>query len=327
MSPCKEVLVVGLGVSGLSCAIRLAQAGFRVLAIGDQAPLDTTSVVAGAVWLPFRAGPPDRVRDWASATREELGRLAEDPASGVHWIDGLELSANPIEPPDWADIVPGFRAARSHELRAGRRAGFAFRVPYLDTEIYLPWLLQRLEQLGGRWQIARVADLEQALDDCPTVVNCTGLGAREFASDDSMVPIRGQLLRVERGREERFLIDEGNGERFAYVLPRSRDVILGGTADEGREDLQPVAEESAGILERCRELVPELAAARPLGERVGLRPGRPTVRLESERREGDRLVVHNYGHGGAGVTLSWGCADEVCSLLQGQGSARFGAVR
>ena len=47
-----------------------------------------------------------------------------------------------------------------------------------------------------------------------------------------------------------------------------------------------------------------------LGHAVGVRPARPAVRLE---RAGD--VVHCYGHGGAGVTLSWGCADEVIRLV------------
>lgn len=51
---------------------------------------------------------------------------------------------------------------------------------------------------------------------------------------------------------------------------------------------------------------------------VGLRPGRPTVRLEAERRDGG-LLVHNYGHGGAGLTLSRGCASAVLALIAAAG--------
>ena len=57
-------------------------------------------------------------------------------------------------------------------------------------------------------------------------------------------------------------------------------------------------------------LVPALAGAEVVAHRVGLRPVRPEVRLEVEGR-----VVHCYGQGGAGVTLSWGCADEVAGLV------------
>ncbi|HET7458205.1 MAG TPA: hypothetical protein VFJ74_11185, partial [Gemmatimonadaceae bacterium] len=53
---------------------------------------------------------------------------------------------------------------------------------------------------------------------------------------------------------------------------------------------------------------------RVVGDAVGLRPARPAVRLEAEPREGG-TVVHCYGHGGAGVTLAWGCADEVVGLV------------
>jgi len=67
--------------------------------------------------------------------------------------------------------------------------------------------------------------------------------------------------------------------------------------------------------------VPELAGARVLGQRAALRPARDRVRLELERRSGMAPVVHCYGHGGAGVTLSWGCADEVASLVGRAGDA------
>ena len=48
---------------------------------------------------------------------------------------------------------------------------------------------------------------------------------------------------------------------------------------------------------------------------MGLRPSRTEVRLEEEII-GSTRVIHNYGHGGAGVTLSWGCADEVVSIAE-----------
>jgi len=39
------------------------------------------------------------------------------------------------------------------------------------------------------------------------------------------------------------------------------------------------------------------------------------VRLEAGLLPSGRRVVHDYGHGGSGFTLSWGCADEVARLV------------
>ncbi|SFB39767.1 D-amino-acid oxidase [Amycolatopsis marina] len=75
------------------------------------------------------------------------------------------------------------------------------------------------------------------------------------------------------------------------------------------EETEPDQAVTESILRRCRALVPELADASVLRTKVGLRPARPEVRLD---RVDD--VIHCYGHGGAGVTLSWGCADEVADV-------------
>jgi D-amino-acid oxidase len=58
-----------------------------------------------------------------------------------------------------------------------------------------------------------------------------------------------------------------------------------------------------------------VAKAKVIGHLVGLRPRRPAVRLELERRDG-KAIIHNYGHGGAGISLSWGCAQEVVELVR-----------
>jgi D-amino-acid oxidase len=146
------------------------------------------------------------------------------------------------------------------------------------------------------------------------VVNCAGLGARELAADPSVVPVRGQVVVVEQVGLTEWVVDDGDGTALTYVVPRIDDVVVGGTAEEGVEDLAVDPATAAGILARATVLVPPLAGARVVGHKVGLRPARPGVRLEAERR-GDATVVHCYGHGGAGVTLSWGCAAVVVDLV------------
>ena len=99
-------------------------------------------------------------------------------------------------------------------------------------------------------------------------------------------------------------------------MPRADDAILGGVAEEGREDLAPDDATSEGILARCARLEPRVLELERLEVKVGLRPGRPEVRLEAEVPAPGKLLVHDYGHGGAGVTLSWGCAEEVVALVR-----------
>ena len=129
-----------------------------------------------------------------------------------------------------------------------------------------------------------------------------------------MQPIRGQIVRVRNPGLTRFILDEENPEGVTYIVPRLDDCILGGTAEEGEWNLQPDPETATGILRRCIQLEPRLANAKVLEHKVGLRPGRPEVRLEREDAPVPR--IHNYGHGGSGITLSWGCAEETLRLVE-----------
>ena len=133
--------------------------------------------------------------------------------------------------------------------------------------------------------------------------------------------MRGQILRVAAPEVREWLLDQSDPQRLVYVVPRVNDVVLGGTAQEGDEDRRPDPATTEAIRARCAALIPALRDAPVVDVAVGLRPARPAVRLEAEGR-----VVHCYGHGGAGVTLAWGCAGEVAALL-GSGGRRYAARR
>lgn len=183
---------------------------------------------------------------------------------------------------------------------------------------YLPFLAARADALGVAAERRRAASLGEALAACPLVVNCAGLAAGALAGDASVTPIRGQVVRTTNPGVDRVLFEDEHPGGLTYVVPRGDDCVLGGTADRGARDLTPDPATAARILARCTALEPRLAEARVLEHRVGLRPGRPTVRLDIEHREGG-ACIHNYGHGGAGITLSWGCADEVVALAAAVG--------
>lgn len=311
-----EALVVGAGVIGLSTAVRLQERGWRVRVWTADDPLDTVSGVAAAIWYPFRAYPAERVLAWSARAYEEFVALARDPATGVHLRGGTELWRGE-EPAIWSTPelagIPRAPAA-ADAVPAGYAGGQRLRVPVIEMPVYLRYLEARVLAAGGVVERRVLESLEEATALSPLVVNCTGLGARGLLGDDAVHPIRGQLIRVENPGLDRFLLDVDAPEGATYVIPRSRDCILGGTAEPGEWELRPDPAVAAGILERCLRLEPRLAGARVLEHRVGLRPGRPAVRLEVEVAPGGGRVIHSYGHGGAGVTVSWGCADEAAEL-------------
>jgi len=323
--------VLGSGVIGLTTALALLEASDRVRVVADTPVEATTSHLAAGIWFPTQAGPPDRVADWSRRTyRIFAAEAATGAVPGVLMRESLMLYADglPEITPDWAASVGAVRPATAAELPPGYRAGLRFAVPLADMPVYLPWLRRRIQDLGAELITAQVESLDGLLRNSlrnslrdiggPTdaIVNCTGLAAREVAGDPSVFPVRGQIIRVTNPGLTMSVRDVNHPAGRAYVHPRGADCILGGTLEAGRWDTTVDPATADSIRRRCLDLVPALAAATVIEHRVGLRPARPTVRLEADHRypSGPR-IVHNYGHGGSGITLSRGCAQEVVSLL------------
>lgn len=301
-----RITVIGAGVIGLSCAVRLAEAGHPVDVMAREMPLETTSAVAGGLWQPFLAEPADLVARWSRDTYLALAELAEDNdtrRTGVVQRPGYLVSAP--ERPDFAEGLPVGLTPVSHP-HPDHRDGWHLTVPVVDMTVYLPYLAERLQAAGGTLTRMPLS----ALPTRGLVVNCTGLASRALAADPTVYPVRGQVLRMSNPGITEWWADDADPDVLTYVLPQTRHLVVGGTAQV--DDFETTPDEAIGqeILRRATRLVPALARATVLSHRVGLRPGRPRVRLETVRGE-EGTVVHCYGHGGSGVTLSWGCADDV----------------
>ncbi|GAB4049473.1 FAD-dependent oxidoreductase [Catellatospora paridis] len=316
----QEAVVIGAGVSGLTTAIRLAETGVRVQVIAGRPPSRTTSALAGASWGPYMVDD-ERVTGWSATTLGEFARIAHGDASGVRFVRGMEASVEPAEPPAWATALSDYRLCDSTELPAGFVVGWWHTIPLIDMPVYLRYLTARLAKAG-----VRVTELPRPLRSFAEVslpgvlINCTGLGARDLTKDPDLQATRGQLVVVDNPGVDWFFQDSAEHGDLTYFLPHGDHVVMGGIAvdhDDAKDTLDPDSAVEKGIRERCEVIEPRLAGATVRARRVGLRPNRASgVRVEVDR-SGERTVIHNYGHSGCGVTLSWGCADEVVALLAG----------
>jgi D-amino-acid oxidase len=306
------VLVVGAGVCGLTSAICLAEAGLGVTIRASNLSPSVTSVAAGAVWGPHLVEQSERVTRWSLDTLDTLLDLAGQPGTGVRVTQGIEAARTRVEPPGWVTGLPGFRMCGPAELPAGMVTGWQFRAPVVSMPVYLGYLLDRFTAAGGQVQVATVGSLAQAAEVAPVVINCTGAAAHDLVPDPAVRPVRGQAVVVANpGLTDFLVVPTEDGTEFTYFFPHDDTVVLGGTEQPGNWSMDPDPQTSRRILARCAAVEPRLAGARILAERVGLRPARPQVRLEAERPGTGGLLVHNYGHGGAGVTLAWACAREL----------------
>ncbi len=305
-----SVAIVGAGVSGLTCGVVLAEAGYRASIFAREAGQLTTSAVAGAIWFPYDAEPADKVIAWALETYEVLTDLARDPQSGVSMIELRTFArTGEIEIPAWAHDL----GARRLTPYARFHSGFGLEIPLTDTTIYLDYLARRFGAAGGQIHApVSLARLEDVSDDFELVINCAGIGARILADDSDLEPHRGQVAIVPKMDISCAIV--ADDAPLMYAIPRANDCVFGGTNEvSDSREVDPAT--TSRIVAECSRV---LDITRPivLAERVGLRPFRKKgVRVELNRFGDGRVLIHNYGHGGSGFTLSWGCAARVRDLV------------
>ncbi len=323
-----DVLVLGAGVIGLSTAICLAEAGVTVTLAAADPPQRTTSVAAGAIWGPHLVGMDDRIEDWARITLDRLDGLSH-PYQGVSELAGIVRATAGIAasrdpqaaPPEFSASAGDLSACRPGDVPPGYASAWRLTATTVAMPSYLGYLENRLGRAGGRTAFAsRISKLSEASALAPSarvIVNCTGCGARDLVPDPDVVPVRGQVVVTANPGVTEFFVgtggEPGGPGDLTYLFPYSDVVVLGGTQQRGNWSLEPDPRTAARIVAACSAIEPALRDAPVLEHRVGLRPTRSRVRLEAER-DGHVTVVHNYGHGGAGVTLSWGCAEEAAGL-------------
>lgn len=325
-----DAIVVGAGVSGLTTAHELLRAGFRVELWAKDQPPHTTADVAAAFWYPFLVDPSPEVDLWAGTSLPVFEQLASLPETGVVMRRVEEHLPEQSSTPGWL--------SRLRELRC-MPPGRHFVAPVIETPRYMPWLVDAVQAMGARIVERSVSSLDEVLEAAPIVVNATGLGARNLCDDRELEPLEGILVKIPHppnatgwsASASKVILDESDPSCVTYIVPRRDDIVLGGTA-ERREPGQPShrtpePEEVQEILRRAGALVPALAASTPELVEVGYRPYRRRIRVALESRSGG-VVAHNYGHGGAGVTLSWGCASDLVGRLVALGyPARRAATR
>lgn len=321
-----RVAVVGAGAIGLSTALHIQDRirNCDVTIIADKFSPSTTSDGSAGLWTPFIV--PDKQKEiinrWALQTYRYLWDMfhSEDAYQyGVQLISGFNFCQEMKNDPPWSKCVVGFRRLGKEELKdyPGREFGVFYTAFTIDVPSLLSSFLRKFREQGGFVIAKKLKSLQEIDSFYDVIVNCSGLGAAELIDDVTIKPKRGQVIRAKAPWIKHFYIDIDRSDDVTYILPGVNSVVLGGTSQDGNNSTEDNQADIDGIKERCLKLMPSLRDSKVQGTWTGLRPYRETIRLEIDMVTAGlkAKIVHNYGHGGSGLTLFWGCAEEATNLV------------
>ena len=238
--------------------------------------------------------------------------------------NGVEPEANSRVPePWWSNLVSDYRPLEASKLPPDVIFGASFTTFTIDPTVYLPYLLDKIQELGGRvfrsklpidggieaatTQAATTAGLDPYDEPIWAVVNATGLAAKDMVDDQNMYPIRGQTVRVKGVAKEVTTRLGATKSNVAAVMPRpgSNCTVVGVTVEQDVWKTDIEEDKVKMILDRARAFAPELVNEQGdyevLKVGVGLRPGRRGgARVDLEKCPSGLVIAHTYGHAGAG---------------------------
>uniref|UniRef100_A0A2C9JIR5 FAD dependent oxidoreductase domain-containing protein n=1 Tax=Biomphalaria glabrata TaxID=6526 RepID=A0A2C9JIR5_BIOGL len=326
-----RIAVVGAGAVGLSTAVNIQKSipNAKVTIIADKFGKDTTSNGAGGFFRPYTDDFPSEDRQmmsqWVKDSWEFYSSLAQSPQAeetGQTLVSGTVVYNTPRDNQYalLASLAYDFHKVSEEHLRRKKlnyKYGYSFTTVITQTTKFHMWLTKKFREAGGSIINKKLETINELAGEFDIVANCCGFGARELVGDKSTFPVKGHLVMVKAPWMKHFFLSEDD----IYLIPHDDKLIIGGTREKNNFSLTAEKATRERILARAQALFPELKGAQVIGEWVGLRPARERVRFETEVLDcgpkGKLQVVHNYGHGGHGITLGWGSGVGAAQLVYG----------